>query len=182
MISRQKRSLFAAVSASKRHMTWMEAAHKYSSFGGNAALFDSQADQYLQFRPSYPPEAAAAIAEYHAGKQAAWQVAVDVAAGSGQASWCLTPFFELVIASDASAEQVANGQKRLKAAEAGQEVSPPQQARSAASWYQDATPLNIGRDFIQRSQADHFDSSRVSFSVGTSENLPLENCSADLTM
>jgi len=150
-------------------------------------LFDTQADQYLQFRPSYPPEAAAAVAEFHslaAGKSPKyWRQAVDVAAGSGQASWCLTPFFEQVVASDASEQQVARGRKRVHAAITEcQEVSAPKHTRSATAWFQDGKPLEIHHELIAKAQSACQDPSRITFSVGSSERLPLPDNSVDLTM
>lgn len=65
--------------------------------------FSRLAAQYSAFRPTYPT----ALFEYLAGlcrqRNAAW----DCACGSGQASVALAPHFEHLIATDASAQQLA---------------------------------------------------------------------------
>ena len=65
--------------------------------------FSVIARTYAAFRPTYPPELfahLAALAQEHA-------VAWDCACGSGQATLGLVPWFERVVATDASAGQLA---------------------------------------------------------------------------
>jgi ubiquinone/menaquinone biosynthesis C-methylase UbiE len=65
--------------------------------------FSSVAEQYANFRPSYP----AALFDYLAATCPARQLAWDCACGSGQASLPLAERFESVLATDASAAQIA---------------------------------------------------------------------------
>ena len=65
-------------------------------FSGNSA-------DYATFRPAYPPELFAWLAARSGGHGLAW----DCATGSGQAALGLAPHFARVIATDASADQVA---------------------------------------------------------------------------
>lgn len=65
--------------------------------------FSRLAAQYSAFRPSYP----AALFDYLAGLCAHRGVAWDCACGNGQASVALASHFEQVIATDASAQQIA---------------------------------------------------------------------------
>jgi SAM-dependent methyltransferase len=67
-------------------------------------LFSGHAADYARFRPTYPPELFAWLAE--AGP--ARRLAVDVGTGSGQAAVGLAAHFERVIGIDPSAEQVAH--------------------------------------------------------------------------
>jgi SAM-dependent methyltransferase len=64
--------------------------------------FSTVASRYAEFRPRYP----AALFEYLAGLVASRAVAWDCAAGTGQASEGLAEYFEKVIATDGSAEQI----------------------------------------------------------------------------
>ncbi len=66
--------------------------------------FSGHAAQYAQFRPHYP----AALFEYLASLAPAHEYAWDCATGNGQAAFALTSHFQRVIATDASAEQIAN--------------------------------------------------------------------------
>lgn len=66
--------------------------------------FSSASDRYAAFRPNYPPALFAWLAGRCAGHDTAW----DCATGSGQAATGLAPYFRAVIASDASAEQIAH--------------------------------------------------------------------------
>ena len=66
--------------------------------------FSTGSADYARFRPSYPDELYAWLAEQAPGRRLAW----DVATGSGQAARGLAPFFERVFGSDASAEQIKN--------------------------------------------------------------------------
>lgn len=70
--------------------------------------FSSVADSYARFRPRYP----AALFTYLAGLAPGRGLAWDCATGNGQAAAGLAAHFERVIASDASAEQVARATPR----------------------------------------------------------------------
>jgi SAM-dependent methyltransferase len=65
--------------------------------------FSAQAAAYAAFRPHYPP----ALFEYLASLSDRRDVAWDCATGSGQAALGLAAHFARVIATDASAEQIA---------------------------------------------------------------------------
>lgn len=65
--------------------------------------FSQQAEVYAQFRPHYPTELFAYLAGLAPGRRLAW----DCATGSGQAALGLVERFDRVIATDASAEQIA---------------------------------------------------------------------------
>lgn len=65
--------------------------------------FSHLAAQYASFRPHYPP----ALFDYLARLSSSRRVAWDCACGSGQASGSLAEHFESVIATDASAQQIA---------------------------------------------------------------------------
>jgi SAM-dependent methyltransferase len=65
--------------------------------------FAAVAAAYARFRPQYPPELLDALATHCARRDLAW----DCACGSGQATLALAERFDAVIASDASADQVA---------------------------------------------------------------------------
>lgn len=67
-------------------------------------LFSSQSSLYAEFRPTYP----AAIFDYLAGLAPARRIALDLAAGSGQASCDLQAHFERVFAADVSPAQLAH--------------------------------------------------------------------------
>ncbi len=64
---------------------------------------------YASFRPSYPPELAAYLAQLSPEPR---QRALDVGCGNGQLSALLAAHFERVDASDVSADQLANAAKR----------------------------------------------------------------------
>jgi hypothetical protein len=66
--------------------------------------FSSRAGPYARFRPSYPDELASGLAALSPRSRLAW----DAGAGSGQLSTVLAGRFERVIATDASAEQLAH--------------------------------------------------------------------------
>jgi SAM-dependent methyltransferase len=66
--------------------------------------FSRQAGDYARFRPQYPPELVAWIA----GLSPARDVALDLATGNGQAAIDLAGHFARVLASDASASQLAH--------------------------------------------------------------------------
>lgn len=65
--------------------------------------FSTVAANYADFRPSYPPALFAWLATLTPGHELAW----DCAAGSGQASVDLARHFDRVVATDASAKQIA---------------------------------------------------------------------------
>lgn len=66
--------------------------------------FSGASDRYAAFRPDYPAALFTWLACLCAEHDAAW----DCATGSGQAAAGLAPHFRAVIASDASAEQIAH--------------------------------------------------------------------------
>lgn len=68
--------------------------------------FSGLASDYARFRPHYPRELFAYLAEIAPEREWAW----DCATGNGQAAVALAEFFDHVIATDASEKQVANGQ------------------------------------------------------------------------
>ena len=65
--------------------------------------FSRLAGAYARYRPQYPPELFEALASHCARLDLAW----DCACGSGQATLALAERFAAVIATDASADQVA---------------------------------------------------------------------------
>lgn len=68
--------------------------------------FSGHAGDYRAFRPTYPPGLAAALADAAPARGLAW----DVGCGNGQFSVALADHFAAVHATDASAEQIAQGQ------------------------------------------------------------------------
>lgn len=67
-----------------------------------SALFSIRSDDYAKFRPAYPH----GLFEWLTKHCSATRLAVDVAAGTGQASLPLSTRFEQVVACDASADQL----------------------------------------------------------------------------
>lgn len=65
--------------------------------------FSPVAGAYARFRPDYPPELFRYLASAAGGHGLAW----DCATGNGQAARGLAPYFRRVVATDASAAQVA---------------------------------------------------------------------------
>jgi len=65
-------------------------------------LFSAQAATYAAIRPDYPPALFDFLASLVERRRLAW----DCATGNGQAAVALAAFFERVIATDASAQQV----------------------------------------------------------------------------
>jgi len=65
--------------------------------------FSAQADAYARFRPHYPPALFEWLATQSPGRNLAW----DCGTGSGQAAAGLANVFQHVVASDPSAEQIA---------------------------------------------------------------------------
>lgn len=70
--------------------------------GDSIRQFSTSAQGYAQYRPSYPPSLFDWLATQCNGNR----LALDIAAGSGQASLPLSPYFENVAACDASPEQL----------------------------------------------------------------------------
>jgi ubiquinone/menaquinone biosynthesis C-methylase UbiE len=68
--------------------------------------FSGHASDYAKFRPHYPRDLFAYLAEIAPERKCAW----DCATGNGQAAIALTEFFQNVVATDASETQIANGQ------------------------------------------------------------------------
>jgi SAM-dependent methyltransferase len=66
--------------------------------------FSVQAADYAKFRPTYPDELFAFLARVAPAHHLAW----DCATGNGQAAAALAARFDRVIATDASARQIAN--------------------------------------------------------------------------
>src|ERR1051325_1096525 len=66
-------------------------------------LFSQRASLYTRFRPDYPPELIAFAASVATKHDAVW----DCGTGNGQAAVALAEHFANVIATDASAEQIA---------------------------------------------------------------------------
>jgi SAM-dependent methyltransferase len=66
--------------------------------------FTAVSAHYAQSRPTYPEELFAWLAATSPGRALAW----DVGAGNGQASVALAAHFDHVLATDLSAEQIAN--------------------------------------------------------------------------
>jgi SAM-dependent methyltransferase len=81
--------------------------------------FSDRSREYGCFRPDYPESLYAYLAEHAPGRDLAW----DCACGSGQAALGLARHFRRVVATDASAEQIAaarpaaNVEYRVAAAE-----------------------------------------------------------------
>lgn len=102
--------------------------------------FSPVADRYASFRPRYPRALFAWLAEIAPRREVAW----DCATGNGQAAGGLAEFFARVIATDASAQQLANAtpHPRIEYRAASAEASglPPQSAdlitvAQAAHWF-----------------------------------------------
>ena len=72
--------------------------------------FSSVAKRYADFRPHYP----AGLFDYLATVVPASSVVWDCAAGNGQATFDLAERFERVVATDASAEQIASAKPHPK--------------------------------------------------------------------
>jgi len=65
--------------------------------------FSTQSDAYERYRPGYPPE----LYAWLAAQAPSARLAIDVATGNGQAALGLAELFDAVIATDASAAQLA---------------------------------------------------------------------------
>src|SRR5919109_5021813 len=65
--------------------------------------FSSHSQQYAQYRPKYPDELYAYLADLAPARSLAW----DCGTGNGQAALGLAKYFDRVHATDASAEQIS---------------------------------------------------------------------------
>lgn len=65
-------------------------------------LFSNNSALYRQTRPTYPNEIVSEILKYVSNTQFAW----DCGAGSGQLTQLIAPYFEQVVATDLSAQQL----------------------------------------------------------------------------
>jgi len=65
--------------------------------------FSGHADAYAQYRPRYPDELFSWLASLIPGRVLAW----DAGTGSGQVAVALTEHVDRVVATDASADQLA---------------------------------------------------------------------------
>jgi len=72
--------------------------------------FSGHAGSYAAHRPSYPESLFAFLASSCVDYKLAW----DCATGNGQAARSLTPFFDRVIATDASEQQIASAESHPK--------------------------------------------------------------------
>jgi len=68
--------------------------------------FSERAAEYARFRPRYPADLFEGVAALASGRELAW----DCGTGNGQAAVGLSAHFERVIATDASADQVAHAE------------------------------------------------------------------------
>lgn len=68
--------------------------------------FSKNAAAYAKYRPCYPAELFVFLAEQSPARRLCW----DCASGNGQAAQGLVDYFERVIATDASAEQIARAE------------------------------------------------------------------------
>jgi SAM-dependent methyltransferase len=66
--------------------------------------FSRHADSYAKYRPHYPPDLFEYLASVAPGHELAW----DCGTGNGQAAIGLAPYFDRVVATDASEEQLRN--------------------------------------------------------------------------
>ncbi|MEO5953410.1 MAG: class I SAM-dependent methyltransferase [Chloroflexia bacterium] len=72
--------------------------------------FSAQSNQYAKYRPTYPPELFEFLASVVEKHELAW----DCGTGNGQAAIGLAMFFERVIATDPSADQLRNAFRNPK--------------------------------------------------------------------
>ena len=72
--------------------------------------FSSHATDYAKYRPHYP----AVLFEYLASLANAHETAWDCATGNGQAALGLAPYFQQVVATDPSAQQIDNAIRHEK--------------------------------------------------------------------
>lgn len=69
-----------------------------------ADWYSDRSDEYAKFRPTYPPELFAFLAEHAPGRELCW----DAGTGSGQAAVALGDRFDRVVATDPSRAQLAH--------------------------------------------------------------------------
>lgn len=72
--------------------------------------FSGHASDYTRYRPGYPRALFAWLARQAPGHELAW----DCATGNGQAAMGLAEFFDTVVATDASAAQIAAAQPHVR--------------------------------------------------------------------
>src|SRR5439155_3607676 len=72
--------------------------------------FSAHASAYAKHRPQYPPALFEYLASVAKGHEWAW----DCGTGNGQAALGLTPYFEHVLATDPSEEQIRNAFRHPK--------------------------------------------------------------------
>ena len=72
----------------------------------------AHAAAYAAFRPSYPPSVLQAICSFMTSHGSGFNLALDVACGSGQSTFFLSERFPQVVGVDISAAQVANARAR----------------------------------------------------------------------
>jgi len=70
--------------------------------------FSGNAEAYAAYRPTYPYELYQYILDYVNHNEVAW----DCATGNGQAAVALSPYFQRIIATDASTNQIERAQRR----------------------------------------------------------------------
>jgi len=70
--------------------------------------FSDQSQDYNQYRPHYPAQLFDYLASISSGHDRAW----DCATGSGQTAVALTPYFNEVVATDASENQIRHAVRR----------------------------------------------------------------------
>lgn len=69
-------------------------------------FFSEKSSEYKKYRPDYPEELFELLASLSGDRQLAW----DCATGSGQCAQGLTTYFTHIIATDGSANQIANAE------------------------------------------------------------------------
>jgi SAM-dependent methyltransferase len=102
-------------------------------------LFSALASEYGAYRPSYPLALVDALAEHAPARGLAW----DVGTGSGQFATVLAERFERVIATDASAEQIARAAPHPRVEYRVERAAPTSLAPASA-------------DFVAAAQAAHW--------------------------
>lgn len=66
--------------------------------------FSQHAHEYVQYRPQYPPELYSYLSTLTAEHKLAW----DCGTGNGQAAWGLAEFYDEVVATDPSEQQISH--------------------------------------------------------------------------
>src|SRR6185436_14969951 len=84
--------------------------------------FSKQSDLYVKFRPGYPSELFSFLSSLTPAHELAW----DCGTGNGQAATGLADYYSQVVATDPSAQQIANARahKNISYSVAKAEVSP----------------------------------------------------------